>query len=313
MSDSNRSNSSVLAGFVQLGKYFQLVSIVPAGVVVLATYSVVAAGAPMQAPDPATLASTIRDINLAIAAGLASSVLILAMMMHPFQFAWTQALEGYWGPSSVGQEAMLSRARIHLDRRRRLAKAAAKARLESQTAAGAVRNSRTDLELHIAEVHLLRASIRRQEALRALDRYPSKPARTMPTGMGNRLRHYEDLAGERYGIKAVSLIPHLLGAAPDQHAARVDDARVDLDLAVRFTVAWLLTAVLTFSLLVTHGAWLIIPLGAYGLAWVSYRGAVRAADDYGHALIVFVDMNHGLLQDLNRSTVRDRETDGGAK
>jgi hypothetical protein len=43
------------------------------------------------------------------------------------------------------------------------------------------------------------------------------------------------------------------------------------------------------------------------LAWLSYRGAVHAAIDYGNALLVLVDLNHGTL--LERFGVHDAPQD----
>jgi len=96
-------------------------------------------------------------------------------------------------------------------------------------------------------------------------------------------------------LEALDAVPRLMAVAPTEQVAHVNDARSDLDLAVRFVVAWLLVAVVTFVLLWPYGPWLLIPMAAYALAWISYRGAVHAANEYGLSLQVLVDVNHDLL------------------
>jgi hypothetical protein len=38
-------------------------------------------------------------------------------------------------------------------------------------------------------------------------------------------------------------------------------------------------------------------VGAYALAWLSYRAAVHAAEEYGQALVVLFDLNHRALDE----------------
>lgn len=77
--------------------------------------------------------------------------------------------------------------------------------------------------------------------------------------------------------------------ALEVRVARVEDTRAGLDLAVRFVVSWVLVASATFLLLWPYGSWVLISLLAYGMAWISYRGACHAAIEYGLAVWVLID------------------------
>jgi hypothetical protein len=68
-------------------------------------------------------------------------------------------------------------------------------------------------------------------------------------------------------------------------ASWIDDARNELDVAVRFVWVWVTIALFSFGLLLpTHSTWLVVSLIAVLLAQLSYRGAVIAAGAYGTAL-----------------------------
>jgi hypothetical protein len=286
----------LVAGFANVGRYFQLVSVVPATVVVTSTYALVAAGAPRSRPSWEKLGSGLAAVDLTRAGALGLAVVIVGMLMHPFQFATTQFLEGYWGPSPLARVAMFSRARIHADRRRRFLSGLAGATLDAEAAATQRAEAQTDVgKFWSAEVRLLRASLEYTAFEAAADRYPEEVERLMPTRLGNILRRHEDLAGRAHGLEALGAVPRLMAVAPPDQVAHVNDARSELDLAIRFVLSWLLVGITTFLLLWPYGPWLLVPIAAYGLAWLSYRGAVHAATEYGLALYVLIDLNHELL------------------
>lgn len=281
-----------------MGRYFQLVSIIPAAVVILLTYVLVAGGAPAVQPSWEKMGSAVAAIDFGRASVLTLGVLVLGLVTHPFQFATTQILEGYWGPSPVARVAMFSRARIHADRRRRFLSGLARAKLAAEAADAAVQQAEAHRDvrsLRLAEAELLRASLDYTAFEAAADRYPEELDRLMPTRLGNILRRHEDLAGRQHRLEALSAVPRLMAIAPPEQVAQVNDTRSDLDIAVRFVLSWLAAAVVSFLLLWPYGPWLLVPLGAYGLAWMSYRGAVQAASEYGFALHVLIDVNHKLV------------------
>lgn len=242
------------------------------------------------------MASNIGTTGLAEAGVLGLVILVVGMMMHPFQFAATQILEGYWGPSAVARFAMFSRASIHAERRRKFLAGLAQAKVDAELADASFETSYHLAAVRAAEAKLLQASLDYTAFEAAADRYPEVGERIMPTRLGNILRRHEDLAGRSQGVEALDAVPRLMAVAPAEQIAHVNDARTDLDLAVRLVVSWLLLAVLSFLLLMSHGPWLVVPLGSYALAWASYRGAVHAADEYGSALYVLIDVNHELIK-----------------
>jgi hypothetical protein len=306
-----KASVSALASFAQLGAYFQLVSIVPASVVVLTVFVLMAGGAPGRRPRLDAIAQAVRSINFPVGVGLALAIVVVGMALHPFQYTATQFLEGYWGQSRIGRQAMLSRSRIHHARWRRYVKGAT----ISDAAFDNKRQALSDIsdcseispgEQRRAEVELLEATINRQGFYSAFERYPtaadlqSAVEELMPTRLGNTLRRFENRAGQPFGLHAPAVIPYILKLAPPQEIAYIDDARGELDLAVRFVLTWVLVAVVSFILLWPYGSWLAVPLVSYGLVWVSYRAAVHAAESYGSALSVLIDLNYPVLLDRLR-------------
>jgi hypothetical protein len=313
VTDRSDTGGGVLGGFVQLGKYFQLISIVPAALIVMTAYALMGAGAPGRPPTWHAIASAADRVDFQRAVALGFATLIVGMTLHPFQYAATQFLEGYWGASDVARRAMWTRARLHMLRSRRYSAMALRCRraaLTAQDRVEALRKSDDIAANRLQETDELKAWLDHQEFTAAADRYPRDDSRVMPTRLGNTLRRHEDLAGEPYGLDAVSVVPHLLAVATPTEVATVNDARGELDLAVRFVLSWVLVAAISFLLVWPYGSWLLVPLAAYGMAWISYRAAVQAASAYGSALSVLVDLNYEKLMtrfhessDLDESVV----------
>jgi hypothetical protein len=300
VSETSTPSSSILGGLAQIGKYFQLISIVPAALVVGSLYMLIAAGAPGREPSWKAMAHGISSISLQGAIALALAIVIVGMTLHPFQLAATQFLEGYWGPSSLGRTAMLSRAWIHLNRKNHyLGQRAIARRSLAQSREALAKTSTPNSEFPRLRIEALRARLDSVAFNTAVNRYPTEPHRIMPTNLGNMLRRHEDLAGKPLGRPALDVVPRLMYLAPPEHSAYVDDARTELDLAVRFVISWLLVTVISFALVWPYGAWIAVPIGAYALAWLSYRAAVHTAEEYGRTLIVLVDLNHRLLDGID--------------
>lgn len=129
---------------------------------------------------------------------------------------------------------------------------------------------------------------------KAKRRYPER-ARTMPTRLGNALRAVEDRAGHQYGLDAITVAPHLALIAPDSHVAYLQDSREQLDLAVRLCSVSLLATVITVPATLTDGLWLLLALVPYALAYVAYRAAVSAADEFTTALSTIIDLDRFAL------------------
>jgi hypothetical protein len=291
------STPSALGGFAKIGEYFQLISVVPGSIVVLIPTFLVAGGAPGRRPVLAKALAVAAKSGFAGPLIFALAVIVVGMTLHPLQFATVQFFEGYWGQRPFARAAMFSRARRHLARRQSWTSAA----IESSEALNLCwqdhdDGDRDDLQLVGIRDNLLRLEIDAQEYGTAADRYPDWH-RVMPTRLGNTLRRYEDRCGEPYGfgINGPAIVPYLLSMTGDSATESVDDARGDLDLAIRLTISWLIAALTSFVLLLGGGPWLVVPLVCYALAWLSYIGAVKAAEDYGQSLWILIDMHRRLL------------------
>jgi hypothetical protein len=194
-------------------------------------------------------------------------VLIVSVILHPFQFSLIRLLEGYWDTTRFGRAIGVLGKAFHRRRRQRLEQAVL---MEPETPA--------EME-------------RLQEAAERLGHYPGED-RLLPTKLGNTLRAAEDEAGARYGLPTVATLPRLYPCLSDHFAAVYVDRRNQLDVAVRFCVVLVIATVIAFGLLVPNGGlWLLLPLLTALLAWTSYQGAVSAAAAYGQALFVAFDLH----------------------
>jgi hypothetical protein len=291
------TSTGILGGLAEVGRYFRLISILPATVVVASVSILIVGGAPGQAPSWTAMARGVADLGLGEAAALAFAVLIVGMIIHPLQFAATQFLEGYWGPSSVGRTAMLSKSIIHFLRRSSYLKSLNAAQTDLAKHLATLNKSMRIKDIEPMQILAMRANLDSVAFDTGASRYPENPYDVMPTRLGNMLRRYEHLAGQAYGHEAVETTTHLMYMAPPEHRAYVNDARTELDLAVRFVISWLLVAATTFILVWPYGGWIAVPIVAYLLAWTSYRSAVHAAEAYGAQLAVLFDLNHHLLDE----------------
>jgi hypothetical protein len=251
------------------------------------------------------------DVSVQSAAWLAFLAVLFGVALHPFQFAMTQALEGYWG-LGIG----LRLAHVRILRYRRLVQRledAADASEESWIAAvEADRGTRDRLQDESDEVrarknlHFLDAELgdamlddylRAQASRSSRALFPDAARRILPTRLGNALRRYEDRAGMQYGLDILRIAPHLNLVAAKEHRAYVDDTRKGLDLGVRLCVVSILAALVTVILLIDDGAWILLALLPYAIGYLAYRGAVASAHAYGVALSTLVDLNRFPLYD----------------
>src|SRR5262249_44176912 len=122
----------------------------------------------------------------------------------------------------------------------------------------------------------------------------------MPTRLGNALRKYERQAGAPYGLDAVSVIQHIFFVAPAERVGYIDDQRQLMDLSVRMTATSIIAALVAVTALWRHGPWLLLALVPYGVAYLSYRGAVVVAHEYGAAVAAMIDLDRFTLYDSLR-------------
>lgn len=265
-----------IAGIVgDLGQRFRLVDLLPTSILVVSVGTLIAAGAPGETPTVANVLDKAEDLTLAESALLVLLVLVGSVLFVPFTVPLVRLFEGYWGSSRLARG--LGGFRVDRHQRKR---ASLKARTRAQSRDGVLPDPKPALE---AGWDLVR-------------RYPPT-ALVMPTALGNALRAAEVRAGRPYGLDAIIVWPRLYILLDAEVRALVDDRRQQLDVMVRFATVFAIGAVVTLALLATSGPWLLVPVAAVLLAWISYRAAVAAAIAYGEALDTAFDLNHFVLGD----------------
>jgi hypothetical protein len=273
----------------KIGRHFSISGLLPSLFLTLWVYLLLASGVPRHHPDLSSLGRAFT--SLTGFAWLLAIALAGALLLHPLQFPVTQFLEGYWGSGKLGVAAATARSVHHRERRRRLNRRIAEGEAELRKASPDPGARNELLDDKVNGDALLRYYVRSQEAQRQGGDYPELMHRTMPTMLGNVLRRYEDMAGRSFGLDAIQVAPYLASvAAPDQ-LEYLRGAREEMDAAITLSVAALLATAITAALLVFEQAWLLLALLPYVVAYVSYRGAVSAAAEYGTALSIVVSLS----------------------
>jgi hypothetical protein len=304
----------------RIGRYFALVSWLPSLLLVLWSYALFATKGWHGAVNWNSVQSAATHWSVGKVIGIAAVAIVVAFLFHPLQFVITQILEGYWGKSTLAQEAM----RIRVLHYRRLQRQAYRQGAEAEAALAEVSNAKFDerfarsrrkgddpgtwtAELRAQKLTALLNSragdeivpylIRMNAAERAIDQYPHEPLRIMPTRLGNALRKFEAEAGSQYGLDAARVYPHLQFVAPPEHLAQVADAREEMDVSVRVCVSFLAATALTAAVLLRDGWSLLLALIPYLIAYLAYRGAVASARTYGVVVATLIDLDRFRLYD----------------
>jgi hypothetical protein len=260
----------------ELGLRFNIVSLLPNASLVLFGLALIASGAPRQTPSLDKLLAAVDNLSAARVAAMLAFVLIVSLILHPFQFSLVQLLEGYWDATGLGRALGALGKELHRRRRQRLEFLVQQA-------------SEEDDEEEEEEVEEVRWE--GKQAAEGLRQYPDQ-TRLLPTMLGNTLRAAEDEAGARYGLPTIAAMPRLYPYLSDRFAAVYVDRRNQLDVAARFSAVLMLATALSAAMLWANGGWWrILPFGTAMLAWVSYQAAVRAAANYGQALFVAFDLH----------------------
>jgi len=299
----------------RIGRYFGLVSFLPAALLVFYAIALTEAKAWSDPPDIDLALKRLGDLSLADYGLALVLTLVISILLHPLQFPFTQMLEGYWGTSRVA--AMAAATRIHRYRSQywelnsevkaawvRLACAFGVLPPETKVTAvpaqareniyGRLNSRAGDGFERVQDYWLLEQAEKRKQSL------PLERARTMPTRLGNVLRRYEDLAGARYGLDAIAAVPRLAMIARPPEAAYLEDSRRAMDLAIRMCLVSTIATVMSIAALAPWEWWLLFALVPYAAAYCAYLGAVAAAHEYGAALCVLVDLSRFTLYDEMR-------------
>jgi hypothetical protein len=273
----------------RIGRHFSVSAVLPALFLTLWVYLLVESGAPQHHPDLARLGHAFSSVTHF--AWLAVIAVAVGLLLHPLQFPATQLLEGYWGSSDVAVAGAAARAR-HYRRRQRILNSQALDAVEAMERG--LPKGASDIEDVLdreAGDGLLAHSFRWQEVSRDSLNYPDDAHDIMPTLLGNVLRRHEANAGRVFGLDILEVAPYLSMVAPQEQTSYVDDAREEMDTAISLVVAGTLATIVTAAILMLDRTWLLVALVPYGLAYVAYRGAVAAAQEYGTALSVMVTLS----------------------
>jgi hypothetical protein len=263
----------------ELGPRFNLVSLLPSSALVLFVLLLLRSGAATGRPHldrltPGELLGqgrTLGDIGY-----LAVGIIVVSLILYPFQVSLTRAFEGYWGRSGLTRAAGAIGRELQLRRREML-----ELQLEALTAedppgdaSGADDRDSRDGRVRTAKTQL--------------SMYPEED-RLLPTRLGNVLRAAEDQAGQRYELDTVIIWPWLFPHVTGPLAQGLTETRSQLDAFVRLSVTLLVATVVAAAMLLTDGPWLVIPVITVLLAWTSYQAAVRTAVKYGQGIQVAFD------------------------
>lgn len=241
-----------------IGRYFSVVSMVPSLLFVIYLFLLVRSGAWSHRPHWGAAVYSLAHVSVGGAALFIVAGIVFGLSIHPIQFSLVQFLEGYWGAGVFARKASRLWVKYH---RRRAGK------LEDKDLNG------------------------NREAGRLLEFYPEDPELIMPTRLGNVLRKYEATAGRQYRLEVLTILPHVALAAHPDDVSYLDDQRTQLDLAVRMCFTSVLATLVSAALLWHDGPWLSILAAPMGIAYLSYRGAIISAQDYGVAMNVIIDLN----------------------
>jgi hypothetical protein len=287
-----------------IGRYFSVVSFIPSALYVLFVYLLVASGSWHHPPDWNHAFLSLGHLGVDGVILLTLLGVGLGIFIHPIQFAIVQFFEGYWGTWPISQVIRYRRI-VHYQQ----------VCQKLNRDFSATRKKLTDWEdADIKTTLSMRAPVRsiRDEANRVRQMFPADIDEVMPTRLGNVLRRVESRAGRQYGINALQAVPLLLLVAPANHVDYVNDQRSQLDLAVRMTFISVVASATAIIFLWPDGAWVLIALVPYALAYFSYRGAIVAAGHYGSALETLINLNRFTLYqqfhvELPGSTQEERE------
>jgi hypothetical protein len=286
-----------------IGRYFSVVSFIPSSLYVLFVYLLYASGSWHHPPDWGHAFMSLGHLGVDGVVLLTFLGIGLGIFIHPIQFAIVQFFEGYWGRWHISQAIRYQRI-VHYQ------KICQKLNDDFICTVNTLAAWEKD---HPETTPSMRAPLRSRldEADRVRSMFPAVDE-VMPTRLGNVLRRAESQAGSQYGINALQAVPHLLLIAPTNHIDYVNDQRSQLDLAVRMTFISVVAAVTAIIFLWPDGAWVLIALIPYVLAYFSYRGSVVAAGHYGSALETLINLNRfALYQQLHvqlpASTEKEQE------
>jgi hypothetical protein len=286
---------SALSAGSRIGRYFSVVTLVPTSALVAYVYLLVRSGGGTDHLDLAAGLSAVTDTTFTDVAWLLAAAVLLSLISHPLQFPLTQLLEGYWGTSRLGIAATTGRVvahRVRIMRLQHMDQQARQAWLGQDDKAVAYERLAT-----VTDEANVRSFLTSEAAAKALEDYPVDARRTMPTRLGNVLRRHEDLVGTQYGLRAITVYPHLTHVADKSRSEQAFDEAEQMDLALRLCLSAAVATALTLVLLARTGLWVFLAVVPYTAAYLAYRGACAAAASWMQSIQVMVDLDRFALYD----------------
>lgn len=310
---------AAVSSSVTVGKYFSAVSVVPAALLVLYVALLIWSGAWSGPVDPHQIGVSFAAFGWQDLAWFVAATLIVALAIHPLQFALTQVLEGYWG---TGRLALTLTAHAASRHHRKVVELMRKSdaaerdwivrgfelwigseaqpdapeKITGQEVARRRKNARRALALP-SGAEILPQYLAHQAYVKKLGSYPSVLYRIMPTRLGNVLRQSEDRAGKQYGLDTLVIAPHLSLVAKPEHYAYVQDRQKAMDLAITMCLVSAVATAISAVLLSDDGPWCLLSLLTFGVSYASYLGAVAAAGSYNVAIETVTDLSRFALYD----------------
>ncbi len=270
-----------------VGRYFSLVSALPSALLVLYGFALFASHGWSGPPNLALVGSAVLRLGIGGSLALVAVSIAVGLALHPLQFAMVQLLEGYWGVSAPAQRLRRMRMKHRWEHLRAL-------RIQMSQGEDELDDPPEDLGERLALLS------RVGELGRLEQNQPLYVDHAMPTRLGMVLRYYELSAGNPFNLDAIQVMPYLARVARSEDMAYVNDQRGQLDLAVRMCVTAMLACLLTIVVLSRDGLWLLVALVPYLVGYLSYRGAVVAAGQYGRAVGVVIALNRFALYEQMR-------------
>jgi hypothetical protein len=277
--------NALTSGAASFGRIL-LVSLLPNGLLALASWAFVRAGSFSGQSNWKTVISSILHANATVLFLFVGAVVLLAVILQPFQVGMVRVLEGYWPAWSI----MSRLESIFIERHQRRIN-----ELRERTVDEIVLDDdvKAPLDRRVyARRDYLTKSATKARAERLLSRYPfDGDYKLLPTALGNALRSGETTAGERYGLDTLSSWLRIYPNLSARLTASADSARDALDACVNLCVTFFLLSILSAAAAYHNPGALWIPILALLMMVMTYAGAISAAVSYNEILRTAYDLH----------------------
>ncbi|GLZ28760.1 hypothetical protein Lesp02_09500 [Lentzea sp. NBRC 105346] len=229
------------------------------------------------------------DVAGGVVGGLALlvAVVLLTVLLQPFQIRVVRVVEGYWEGWSITARLAPLFTELQYRKVKRLRDLDNQLQAHTEELEDRGRLVGTLVERSRNSRDYARKLSDSRRIQRKLQRYPShdpdesRPHESLlPTALGNALRTTELTAGERYGLHTLASFPRLYSVLPDQFRQMYDAVRNSVDAAVNLSLGFFLIAVITTVALLDEPATYWIPASALALCVFAYVGAIASASSH---------------------------------